>query len=516
MKRFLVLATLLATTACREKAPVQSADAQADTGGVAVMAVPANLDYMNGLLSGERFSQEVNRTALFLPLLRYDEKLQLQPLLASSWEMEGDTAVVLHLRKDVRWHDGVKTDAYDVEFTYRRGTDPKTEYPNGDYWVGWNKAQVLDSTTIRFSITPQPDALANLPWIPIMPRHLLDSIAPENLKTASFNQHPIGNGPFRFVEAKPNERFVFEANRDYPEELGGRPNLSRFIVRIVPDETAQEAELVAGNVDLMPVRPDRIEALKTKPGVRVITRPGRQFSFIAWNTKRPPLNDVRVRRALTMAIDRQKIIQVVRKGEGQVAAGPVPTFHWSHDESIKPLPYSPDSARKELAAAGVKNLQIELKVPSNNKQNTDIAELIRSDLAAVGVTAKVRPLDFNTIVGDITSTDRKFDGVLMAWENDFRLVLHDNFHSKAIDNPFQFSSYRNAAVDSMLDAVESTPSREVATPKWRRLQTIIRDEQPWTFLFSYSDAFAARERLQGVNMDIRGVLVNLPDWYVKK
>src|SRR5207253_8733309 len=99
---------------------------------------------------------------------------------------------------------------------------------------------------------------------------------------------------------------------------------------------------------------------------------------------------------------------------------------------------------------------------------------------------------------------------------DFRVVLHDNFHSKALDNPFQFSSYRNAEVDSLLDYVESTPSREAATPKWRRFQTVMRDEQPWSFLFSFSDAFAVRDRLQDLKVDIRGVLQGATEWRVKK
>ncbi|HEX6559924.1 MAG TPA: ABC transporter substrate-binding protein, partial [Longimicrobiales bacterium] len=470
MRNTTLLCVLVVLAGCRERPPAATRTQAADTGGTAVVAMAGNLDYANGLLSGERNSQDIIRNALFLPLLRYDEHLQLAPLLATSWAMSGDTAVVLKLRNDVHWHDGVKTSAYDVEFTYRYGKDPRTGYPNGDYWVGWNQAQVIDSFTIRFSIAPQPDALANLPWIPIMPRHLLEKIKPEDLKKADFNLKPVGNGPFRFVEYRPNDRWVFEANRDFPAGLGGRPRLDRVVFRIIPDETAQEAELISGSVDLTPVRPDRAAALAGRPGLRSINKPGRQFAFIGWNTRRPPLDDARVRRALTMAIDRERILKVVRAGLGEVAAGPVPGFHWSSDPTVKPLPFSPDSARALLSAAGLedrnadgkldlpsgKTFRIELKVPSNNRQNAEIGEMIRYDLSQVGVDVLVRRLDFNTLIADVTSPERKFDGVMMAWENDFRLVLHDMFHSRAIDNPFQFASYRNPEVDSLLDVVEST------------------------------------------------------------
>lgn len=525
-------ALLMAATGCRERGAAERAvTPAADTGGTAVVALSSNIDFANGLLSGERYSQEINRTALFLPLLRYDEKLELAPLLAKAWEMQGDTAVVLHLRPDVRWHDSLKTTAYDVEFTYRYGVDPNTGYPNGDYWVGWNDVQVLDSFTVRFRLTPQPEPLANLPWIPIMPKHLLGAIKPADLRKAPFNQKPVGNGPFRFVEYKPNERWVFEANPTFPKDLGGRPNLNRLVFRIIPDQTAQETDLVTGNVDLITnVRADRFDSLRTKPNLRGIEKSGRQYAFIGWNTRRPPLNDVRVRRALTMSIDRNRIVTVIRRGRAEIAVGPVPPFHWSYDKSIGPLPFSPDSARTLFASAGMKDMngdgileqpngqefRIELKLPANNQTNADMAEMIRSDLAAVGVRIITRPTDFNTMIGDVTSPERKFDAVLMGWESDFRLVLHDMFHSAAMTNPFQFASYRNKEVDQLLDQLATTAARATAIPMWRRLQTVIRDEEPWTFLYYYSDLSVARDRLKGVNMDIRGSFVTLPNWSLAK
>ncbi|MGQ0560689.1 MAG: ABC transporter substrate-binding protein [Gemmatimonadota bacterium] len=528
--------SLVTTTAmillagCRDR-PQDDAGAgseRPDTGGTAVVALAQDIDFANGLLSGETYSQAINRL-LFLPLVRYDERLEIQPLLAVDWQFEADTAVVFRLRNDVHWQDGVKTSAHDVEFTYRYGKDPRTGYPNGDYWIGWNDAEVLDSFTIRFSITPQPEPLANLAWIPIMPSHLLERIAPHNLRNAEFNQKPIGNGPLRFVEYRPNDRWIFEANRDYPAALGGRPYLDRVVFRVIPEETAQEAELIAGNIDLATrVRAERFEPLDALPDVRAIDVPGRQYGFIGWNTRRPPLDDARVRRALTMAIDREKLIEVLRGGRGEVAVGPVPSYHWSFDENIRPLPYSVDSARTLLADAGIQDtngdgmrelrtgrpFEIELKTPANNPFNRDMAELIRSDLALVGVKVVTRPTEFGTMIEEVTSPERKFQAVLMGWQTDFRLVVYDNFHSSSIDNPFQFASYRNAEVDTLLDKLQTTTSRAAARPLWQRLQTIIRDEQPWTFLYSYSTLYAARERLKGLDMDMRGPFVNLTEWWV--
>lgn len=527
----LVLVTFL-FTACGERAERrEGASVLPDTGGTLVIAIPNEPDAVNSLLSGERYGQEINRNVLYLPLVTYDERAEITPMLAESWEMHDDTAVTFRLRRDVYWHDGVRTSAHDVVFTFERGRDARTGYPNGDYWAGWQAAQALDSFTVRFRMERQPEPLGNFPWIPIMPVHLLGSIPAAELKNAPFNQRPIGNGPFRFVEHRPNDRWVFEANRQFPAALGGRPLVDRLVLRIIPEPTAQQTELRTGNVHLITlVGVKDFAALDQMPSLRGIVMPGRQYSFIAWNTKRPLFDDVRFRRALSFAIDRQEIVNVLRGSYGQVAAGPVPPFHWSNDTTIRPLPYQPDSARAILTALGMRDrngdrlveqangqpLRVELKFAAGSEAQRDVAELVRADLAAVGIRLVPRPLDFNTLLGQVTTPERNFDGVLMGYENDYKLVLHDMFHSRALANPYQFASYRNASVDSLLDRLNTTTSRAEALPLWRRLQTIIRDEQPWTFLFHYSDLLAAQEQLKGPKGDARGILVDIRNWWLDR
>lgn len=504
---------------------------QPDTGGTLIVAIPNEPDVVNSLLSGERYGQEINRNILYLPLVTYSAELEIVPALAESWELHGDTAVTFKLRRDVRWHDGVQTTAHDVTFTFERGRDPKTGYPNADYWAGWKSAQAIDSFSVRFSMDPQPEPLGNFPWIPIMPRHLLESVAPTELKNAPFNQKPVGNGPFKFVEHRANDRWVFEANHEFPAALGGRPLVDRLVLRVVPEPTAQITELRTGNAHMITmVGAKDFAPLDQQPDIRGIIKPSGQFSFIAWNTKRAPYKDVRFRRALSYAIDRNEIVQVVRGSYGQVATGPVPPFHWSNDSTIRPLPFNPDSARALLGALGMRDtnndryvelpdgkpLGVELKFAAQSQAQRDIAEMVRSDLEAVGIRLVPRPLDFGTVIEHVSTPQRNFDGVIMAFENDIKLVLTDMFHSRAVDNPYQFASYRNAAVDSILDRLNTTVSREAAIPLWRRLQTIIRDEQPWTFLFNYAELMAVREQLRGPRGDVRGVLVDVSEWWVAR
>jgi peptide/nickel transport system substrate-binding protein len=141
-----------------------------------------------------------------------------------------------------------------------------------------------------------------------------------------------------------------------------------------------------------------------------------------------------------------------------------------------------------------------------------MVEMIQADLGAIGVTARPRPLDWSTLVAHVSSPEREFDAVLMGWEADFRVDLRDLFHSAMLDGPFQLASYDNALVDSLLDRAGKIVNREESMPVWHQVQRILRDEQPWTFLYYYPDLMLSSERLQVMDMDLRGVLASITRW----
>lgn len=500
-------------------------------GGTAVIAGASDLQNLNSIVNADAWTREFIDNALFLRLVTLNSDLSYAPRLALSWRMIGDTAAVFRLRRDVRWHDGKRTSAHDVAFTFERIKNPETGSPQVEQLANWTSAQVVDSFTIRFSLKPHVEPLFAWTQIAIMPRHLLDSIPPARLRQAAFNKQPVGNGPFRFVSQRANDRWVFEANRAFPAALGGRPRLDRVIWRVVPDNTAQITEIRTGQVDLIiGPRAENVATLDADPNMRALIRPSNRYNMIVWNGKRDGLSDARVRRALTLALDRGEMLRVLRGGYGTLAASPVPPYHWAFDRTLAPLPFDTTQASRLLDAAGWTDrnrdgvrensagqpLAIELKVTANNQFNRDIGELIRAQLARVGVKIDVRPVDFAVMIQDITSPARNFDAAYLQMSTDLVLNFHDAFHSSTIDDPFHASSYRNPEVDRILDRAAVTGDRKAATALWKRFQRIMRDDQPMTITWWSPDLIVLRDRLQGVQMDLRGALLTLPRWYVTR
>ena len=499
------------------------------SGGTLVVAGSADLDHANPLVTADAWTQEFNRFLLFTPLVRYAPDLEIEPYLAESWTMHGDTAVTFVLRRDVTWHDGVRTTARDVEFTIARAMEPATTYPNAAAFADWTRVEAVDSFTVRATFRPHADPLAALALLPIAPAHLLADVEPEELRTAAFNRTPVGNGPFRFVSQRANDRWVFASNPDFPEDLGGRPSVDRVVWRVIPDRQAQLTELLTGNADVVLIPPaEEYPSLAARPELNGAVRPSFKYTFVGWNGKRAPFGDARVRRALTMAIDRGEIIQALRAGEGQVAAGPIHPNHWAYDPELEPLPFDTAAARVLLAEAGIldrngdslldradgSDFAFDLEFQANSDFNRNMAQMIQADLAAIGITARPRPLDWGTLVAHVSSPERDFDAVLMGWEADFRIDLEDLFHSGSMSGPFQLASYHNAEVDALLERAGTIVNRDDALPLWHQLQRILRDEQPWSFLYYYPDLVLTRGRVHVDGMDLRGVFAGVGRWRI--
>jgi peptide/nickel transport system substrate-binding protein len=519
---WLVAFGVMALSGCGDEQPVRP------RGGTAVVVYAGAPASANPLVSTDTYSEELNRFLLYLPLFGLGPALELEPRLAESWRMEGDTAIVIRLRRGIQWSDGTPTSAHDVTFTLDRAADPATGSPHAPLLEHIGTPAVLDSFTVRLPLRPSREPLMPLALLPILPRHVLDTVPAKRLRTADFNRAPVTNGPFQ-VLARQTDRWSLRGNDSFPASLGGPPHLDRLVWRAIPESDAQLAELQAGEAHLVSgVRADAFARVGALEEIRAVERPTLSYTAIAWNARRPPLDDARVRRALTMAIDRGQIVRALRGGYGAVADGPVPPGHWAYDGSADPLPYDPAAARRLLDAAGLKDrdgdgkreqadggaFRIRLLLPAGSDFNRDLAQVVQSDLAEVGIELSLRPQEFTTLVETITGPARNYDAVLIGLDADPRLDLRGLYHSEERDSPFQLAGYADPAMDSILDRIERTTDRDEGGALFGRAQEILRRDQPWTYLYFASNLILLRDELRGVEADLRGLMHSAPEWWL--
>jgi peptide/nickel transport system substrate-binding protein len=502
-------------------------------GGTAVVAAIGDIPDINPLTSTDHTSAQVRMFVLYMPLLEYDENFEPVPHLARSWELNEDTtALTFHLRDDIYWHDGVKTTAEDLKFSYDLARDPNTAFPNTAFWTHYGAAEAVDSFTFRIAMEPHAEYLD--PWRTFapVPKHLLEGVPAAEIRNHPYSTtRPVGNGPFKFVSRAVGQNWVFEANENHPEELGGRPYVDRLVYRAIPEPVSLITELLTGGIDYY-IAPGANQAaqIEASENARLLTFPDRAFVILAWNERRPPFDDVRVRRALTMAIDRQSIVDGIVYGFGQVANSTVPPFFWQYDEqSGRGLEYDPEGAKALLAQAGwedrngdgiVENaegrpFQFTIKTNQGNQTRADIAAKVQSDLRQVGVAAAPRILEWGTLLNQINNPDnRDFDAVVVGWVTEFRIDDTDLFHCDKRDDPFQWGGYCDPETDALLERLPRIVDRADSKPLWAQYQRKIAQDQPYTFLYFQERLEGVHERLRNVHVDARGDWVGVTDWWL--
>ena len=466
----------------------------------------ADLQSINPLLTTHPLAKQVQRYVLFTTLVRHDSALAITPYLAESWEWSGDRrSLTLRLRSDLQWHDGRPTTAEDVAFTLDAARDPRTGYPRASELscVVTTAYQLPSTVTIQFC-RPQdavPDVFTDLA---ILPAHLLRDVAPGAMVQAAFNERPVGNGPWRFVEHVPRRRWIFERNPDFPAALGGPPPLERFVIVVVDEATTKLAGLVGGELDLAGITPMHASVVARVADRAVLDYP-LLFSYgLVWNTGRPPFDDARVRRALTLGLDRRQLIDAVLYGFAEPASGPVPSSH-PLAIPVAGLPFNRAWARSLLDSLGYgAGRPLAFTLSTVGSADNVLEQLIQAQLAAIGVTVRIRQLELGAFLATAQGTGRDYDALVTGIPGDLALgYLGALFDSRRRSGPLQYAQYANRELDAAFDRLDLAEA-----------QRIVAREVPITFLYHARGVQGINTRVKGVRMDLRGELASLHDWHL--
>ena len=280
-----------------------------DYGDAIVSASIADARNLLPMLASDSASSEISGM-IFNGLVKYDKDINLVGDLAESWEVrEQGLVIIFHLRKNVRWQDGIPFTAADVEFTYRKMIDPSVRTPYGGDFERVKSLEILDDHTIKVTYK-EPFAPGLASWgMSIVPKHLLEK---EDLNNTAFSRHPIGTGSYKFKTWKAQDKIELVSNRDYFEHC---PFIDRTITRVIPDESTIFLELQTQGVDsagLTPLQYSRqTDTDFFKKHYRKFRLPGFNYTYLGYNLSNPKFSDIRVRQALNYAVDKQEIIDMV-------------------------------------------------------------------------------------------------------------------------------------------------------------------------------------------------------------
>ncbi|MGD8991303.1 MAG: ABC transporter substrate-binding protein [Desulfobacterales bacterium] len=419
--------------------------------------------------------------------------------------VEHNPVIEFYLRPDVKFHDGHTFDAHDVKFTYEAIMNSKNLSPRIADYEPVKKVQVIDPQTVRIVYRRLYSPAIGTWSMGILPEHLLNDAAlkkealklgkdPQafSMRQSGFNRHPIGCGPFVFREWVSDQYIILDRFEDYWE---GPPNYKEYVLRIIPNLLTQEMEFYAGTIDNYGVLPHQVKRLADNPNYQSFTGTSFGYSYIGYNMRRKPFDDFRVRTALSMAIDIDKIIEYVIYNQGERITGPFPTQTDFYNHDIQPIPYDPEGALELLAQAGWQRnaegwlekegqrLQFKLITNNGNEIRKAILAIAQDSWRQIGVDVRTDLLEWAVFIQErVNKLD--FDALVLGWSMGIDPDLFQIWHSSQTGpNQLNFVGFKNKEADDLIIKIRQEYNHDQQVLYCHSLHEIIARQQPYTFLY---------------------------------
>ncbi len=451
-------------------APVASTAQDSSPVNVAIVSDPVTLD---PALMASFFELAVQYN-IFEPLLHTTPELEIEPGLAS-YEMPDETTYILTLREGLTFHDGTTLDAEAVKFNFERYLDDEIGSPRGSELGPLESVEVTGPLEVTLTLSapyaPLLQVLANRAGMMVSPT------AVEELGE-DFASQPVGAGPYRVVNWTPNSELSLEAFDDY---WRGTPDIDRVVFRPIPDETVRINNLRSGTVQLIDgVAPQLIPQIEREDSLSLKESPGLAFNAFSFNTTREPFDNADIRRAFSMAIDPQVIIQSAYFGAATPAFGAIPpSIEWAYDDSLEAPRDDADGARAMLEEAGIQTpLSVEITV-TNSPIHVRIAQILQAQVSNAGFEVSINQIDSTSLITVLR--ERTSDLTMSPWSG--RSDPDGNiFNYFTIDGPNNFPGWENEEVDRLLNEARTETNQTARAELYAQAQQIIADEAPLLFL----------------------------------
>ncbi len=542
-----IIFTLLFFQACQKEAPENS--------NLVIAAISSDIESVNPLFSFNLTDGNVSEL-LYASLVQHEWNYQKGtmdtfPMLAKKWEWSKDSSsITLSLRDDVKWSDGQPVTANDVVFSFDAYSDPliqskfygafKNFYVDSLQHIELNKTFTVTNPyliTINFKKNSTP-SFYDIDY-QIIPEHVYKNINRKDLVTAEKEIKPVTDGPFYLAEWNKNQSIILKA--DTKSFLYKPGSISELVFKIVPDYNSRITQLKKGEVDLVQdVKADDYPYLIKEGGINIASLKGREYDYVGWNNIDPDIykknkklvpnkffGNPTVRKALTYAINRGEILHEFLNDHGQIAYGPVsPIFSEALDTSLSPLPYSPEKAKELLAQSGWKDVDqngilkkgstefsFTLYITAGNPRRDFASTVIKNNLRAVGVDVKIEKLEPEVFIQKMYG--KELNAWMIGWTIPIPLDLKPFWYSDLSLEPLNVMSYQNKSVDALLDKIETSKSEQVKNILYKKVQELIYNDEPVTFLYWVDKLIAYNKRINNLKLSPLGPFNHAWLWSVK-
>jgi peptide/nickel transport system substrate-binding protein len=442
-------------------------------------------------------------TQIFEGLVRYKPgNTEIQPLLATEWSTSADGKEwTFKLRKDVKFHDGTPFNAQAVKFSFDRQLPPKRtdDMPYAEFtFDGVKSVEVVDDYTVKIILEkPSATLLANLAMGMAAP-----IVSPEAVKKYGdkFIENPVGTGPYKFVKWDKGQQIELAQFDGY---WGEKPKVAKVVYKFTKENSVRAADLMTGSTDIMDgVDINDIKALEAK-GMTVIKSPGMNINYMGFYTYKKPFDNLILRKAISMAINRQNLVDYLYQGNAQLPNTILPDFVPGYSKDVKPYDYNPEEAKKLLAEAGYNNgfeftaITYSNPRPYNPVNGEKLAAAIQADLAKIGVKMNIKSYPWKEFKQVLK--DGEGDAYFYGWIGDngdpdnFLMLLE----TANIKGSLNASKYSNPKMDDLLAQGRTTLDPVKRAAIYVEAQKIAAEDAPWVLISHSIDMAAERPNIKG-------------------
>jgi len=474
----------------------------------------AEMENLNPYTSSDAYASAILGLVFDTLLQRDNETLELEPHLADSFEFSDDhLAYTFHLREGVTFSDGQPLTAADVKFSFDTLKNPEVDAPHlRNYYQDVTDCEVVDDYTVRFTCSkPYFRHLLMLGGFEILPKHIYGE---GDFNTHPNNRNPVGSGPYAFEQWDTGQQIILTRNERYWNEEK-KPRIVRRVYKLIVDNNAAFQVLLRQGIDLMDLLPEQwvnrgaSGSFLTKFNRYSYYRP--YYNYIGWNSQRPMFKDKRVRRAMTMLLDRESIRENIYYGLAKTISGNFFIDSPEYNADVLPWPFDREAAKALLEEAGWvdadkdgvrekdgERFSFELLITNAHPVAEQVGTLFQEELKHAGVDMSIRPLEWASFLQSVDA--RRFDAVMLGWSMPPDADPYQVWHSTQVEKGSNYVGFNNAEADRLIEEARTTFDKDKRVQLYHRFHEIIHEEQPYTFMFCSKVLLAVDKRFQNVTM----------------